>query len=95
MKEPKRTKFNFEEMKAGATSPNPALRKKTFQEYFDRFEEFPSYLFDSDETVDSRLQQTIQELTNDPTTPKTMQKAIQSLMERLPSLKNANGLQSV
>ena len=89
MKETKPAKFNFEEMKAGATSPNPALRKKTFQEYFERFEEFPSYLFDSGETVDSRLQQTIQELSSDPTTPKTMQKAIQSLIERLPSLKNA------
>ncbi len=89
MKEPKQAKFNFEELKAGATSPNPTIRKKTFQEYFERFEEFPSYLFDNSERIDSRLFQTIQELMKDPETSKTMQKAITILMQRLPSVENA------
>jgi hypothetical protein len=83
MKEPKPPKFNFEEMKAGATSENIAVRKKTFLEYFERFEEFPSYLFDNSETIDSRLLQTIQELSSDPSTSNKMQKGITILMQRL------------
>ncbi len=95
MKEPKQAKFNFEELKVGATSLNPVVRKKTFQEYFERFEEFPSYLFDNSQTIDSRLFQTIQELMKDPETSKTMQKAIATLMQRLPSVENTALLGSV
>jgi hypothetical protein len=88
MKTPKQPKFNFEEMKTGATSQNPAVRKKAFEEYFERFEEFPSYLFDNSQRIDSQLLQTIQDLIKDPETSKTMQKAIATLMQRLPSVEN-------
>ena len=84
-KEQKQAKFNFEELKAAATSQNAATRKKSFIEYFERFEEFPSYLFDNSEKIDSRLYETIQELTKDPDTTPVMQKGIASLMMRLPS----------
>lgn len=94
MKAPKKPRFNFEELKAGATSQNPAVRKKTFQEYFERFEEFPSYLFDNTERIDSRLFQTIQDLTNDPETSKLMHKGIAALMQRLPVAQNATLLPS-
>ena len=90
MKVPKQPKFNFEELKAGATSPNPAVRKQTFLEYFERFEEFPSYLFDNTERIDTQLFQTIQDIVKDPETSKTMQKAIATLMQRLPSVENAS-----
>ncbi len=89
MKVPKQPKFNFEELKAGATSQNPAIRKKTFLEYFERFEEFPSYLFDNTEQIDGLLYQTIQDIVKDPETSKTMQRAIATLMQRLPSVENA------
>jgi len=94
MKVPKQPKFNFEELKAGATSENAAVRKRTFQEYFERFEEFPSYLFDNTSVIDSRLFQTIQDLTNDPETSKLMHKGIASLMQRLPSTQNVSQLRS-
>ena len=84
-KTPKREKFNFELLKAEATSENAGIRKRTFKEYFERFEEFPSYLFDNTEKIDSRLSETIRDLTNDPETTKTMHKGIAILMQRLPS----------
>lgn len=89
MKEPKPPKFNFEALKAGATSENAAVRKKTFQEYFERFHEFPSYLFDNSENIDVRLYETIQELSSDAATPQAMHKAIALLMQRLPSPQHA------
>jgi hypothetical protein len=82
---PKRDKFNFELMKAEATSPNPVVRKKTFIEYFERFEEFPSYLFDNGEKIDERLSETMRDLSNDPETSKTMHKGIAALMMRMPA----------
>lgn len=81
----KKTKFDFEELKAAATSLNAQLRKKVFEEYFERFEEFPSYLFDNENGIDSRLQETIKDLESDPETSKTMRKGIETLMLRLPS----------
>jgi len=81
----KKPKFDFEELKTAATSLNAKLRKKVFEEYFERFEEFPSYLFDNTNGIDSRLSETIQDLKNDPETPKTMLKGIEILMQRLPS----------
>ncbi len=78
-------KFNFEELKAAATSLNAKIRKKVFEEYFERFEEFPSYLFDNTNGIDSRLSETIQDLQSDPETSKTMLKGIATLMQRLPS----------
>lgn len=86
MKNPqKKPKFNFEELKAAALSLNAALRKKVFEEYFERFEEFPSYLFNNEHGIDSRLQETIRDLQNDPDISKTMRKGLETLMQRLPS----------
>ena len=86
MKNPqKKPKFDFEELKTAATSLNAKLRKKVFEEYFERFEEFPSYLFDNENGIDSRLQETIKDLQSDPETSKTMRKGIETLMQRLPS----------
>ncbi len=82
---PKPAKFNFEELKTAATSLNAKIRKKVFEEYFEQFEEFPSYLFDNENGIDSRLSETIQDLTNDPEISKTMRKGIAILMQRLPS----------
>ena len=86
-KEPKEkiAKFNFEEMKIAATSNDVRVRKNVFIEYFERFEEFPSYLFDNTDGIDSRLRETIQDLKSDPETSKTMHKGIETLMQRLPS----------
>ncbi len=84
-KAPKPAKFNFEELKAAATSLNAKIRKKVFEEYFERFEEFPSYLFDNSNGIDSRLQETIKDLQNDPETSKNMHKGLAALMQRLPS----------
>ncbi|OGG56618.1 hypothetical protein A3D71_01690 [Candidatus Kaiserbacteria bacterium RIFCSPHIGHO2_02_FULL_55_20] len=81
----KKPKFNFEELKAAATSLNAKLRKSVFVEYFERFEEFPSYLFDNSNGIDSRLQETIRDLQDDPETSKSMRKGIETLMLRLPS----------
>ena len=85
-KEAKRDKYNFEAMKSAATSPDPQVRKKIFVEYFERFEEFPSYLFDNSERIDMRLYQTIQDLIRDPETPKNMQKGLALLIARLPAV---------
>jgi dephospho-CoA kinase len=84
-KVPKQEKFDFEKMKARATSQNAAIRKRTFKEYFERFQEFPSYLFDNSEKIDDLLYQTIQDLLQDAETTKAMHKGIEILMMRLPS----------
>lgn len=81
----KKPKFNFEELKAAATSLNAKIRKNVFVEYFERFEEFPAYLFDNTNGIDERLAETIRDLESDPETSKTMHKGIQVLMQRLPS----------
>jgi len=80
----KKAKFNFEELKAGATSSNAKTRRKVFEEYFERFEEFPSYLFDNTNGIDTMLAETIRDIENDPETPKNMRKGIEVLMMRLP-----------
>lgn len=84
-KEPKREKFDFETMKAAAANTNPAIRKVAFIEYFERFEEFPSYLFDNEQKIDESLYRTMQDLIKDPETSKAMHKGIEALLERLPS----------
>ena len=81
----KKPKFDFEELKVAATSLNAKIRKKVFEEYFERFEELPSYLFDNENGIDSRLSETIQDLQNDPETSKAMHKGIAILMQRLSS----------
>jgi len=83
----KQPKFNFEEMKAEATSENPATRKKMFIEYFERFEEFPSYLFDNSKEIDARLFETMHSLEKDPETTTKMKEGITALLNRMP---NAN-----
>ena len=88
-KSEKKPKFDFEELKAAATSLNAKTRKKVFEEYFERFEEFPSYLFDNTNGIDSRLSETIRDISNDPETSKAMHKGIATLMLRLPSSEQA------
>ena len=72
-------------MKAEATSQDARVRKSIFIEYFERFQEFPSYLFDNDNGIDVRLSQTIADLQKDPETSETMHKGIANLLARLPS----------
>ena len=81
----KLAKFDFETMKSAATNEDPATRKKAFIEYFERFNEFPSYLFDNNATVDGRLLKTIQDLLKDEEITQEMHKGIIALIERLPS----------
>jgi hypothetical protein len=82
---PKKEKFDFDKMKLAATHENSAVRKKIFIEYFERFEEFPSYLFDNESETDSRLLQTIEDIQRDPETTKEMRAGIDMLLRRLPS----------
>ncbi len=77
-------KYNFEEMKAAATSEDPAVRKTVFSDYFERFNEFPSFLFDNEHGIDERLQRTIQDLKNDPAATDAIKKGVARLVERLP-----------
>ena len=81
----KKPRFDFEELKAAATSVNAKIRKNVFVEYFERFEEFPSYLFDNQQKIDERLLKTMQDLLKDAETTKEMHKGIEALLERLPS----------
>jgi len=81
----KKAKFNFEELKTAATSENPETRKKVFEEYFEQFEEFPSYLFDNTDSIDSRLSKTIEDIENDPDTSARMRKGIAQMLNRLPA----------
>ena len=83
-KPPKREKFDFEKMKKDATHENSEIRKKTFLEYFERFAEFPSYLFDNEKRLDERLGATINDILKDPETSKDVRKGIDSLLMRLP-----------
>ena len=81
----KQSKFDFELMKSAATSDSPVVRKKSFIEYFERFEEFPTYLFDNETKIDEKLFKTIQDLLNDPETSKTMRGGLDAILKRLPS----------
>jgi oligoendopeptidase F len=81
----KKPRFNYEEMKAGALHKDRAVRKKAFQEYFERFEEFPSYLFDNEREIAAMLLETIQDIENDPATSKAMHAGVAALLNRLPS----------
>ena len=83
---PQKEKFSYEKLKADATSSDPKVRKEIIKEYYERFEEFPSYLFDNDNGIDSRLLETIRDIKNDPDTTEAMQKGITALMNRIPLL---------
>jgi len=82
---PKRSKFDYEAMKEGATSDDPATRKAMFIEYFERFQEFPSYLFDNEREIDSRLSDTMQDILQDPETPPALRSGVEALLGRLPA----------
>lgn len=81
--EKKLDKYDFEKMKAAALSPEPAVRKAAFLEYFERFSEFPSFLFDNDQAIDDRFLSTIVEIEKDPEVPKPVLVGIAALRERL------------
>jgi len=72
-------------MKARAISTDSEVRKNVFIEYFDRFGEFPSYLFDNEKGIDGLLSQTIEDLQKDPAITIAMKKGIDLLLGRLPS----------
>lgn len=79
----KKVKFSFEELRMSGTHQSSAKRKKAFIEYFEMFEEFPSYLFDNSHGIDSLLSETIQDIQKDPTTPQKVLKGIETLLQRL------------
>jgi|GEM_PF-2318925 len=76
-------KFDFEKMKSEALSPDIAVRKAAFLEYFERFAEFPSYLFDNEENIDECFLSTILEIEKDPDAPKPVLQGITALRIRL------------
>jgi hypothetical protein len=78
-------KFNFEQLKAAATHLDVRVRMKAFAEYFEMFQEFPSYLFDNAAGIDATLLNTIEKLKDDPATSKEMKAGIDLLLNRLPS----------
>ncbi len=81
---PKKEKFDFEKMKAGATSDDPRVRKEAFVDYFERFKEFPSYLFDNEYKIDARLAVTIRDISRDTNVSKDLLEGISALLRRLP-----------
>ena len=82
---PKQEKYDFEKMKSAAMHADPAVRKQVFIDYFERFGEFPSYLFDNETKMDDRLYRTVQDLQSDPDTSRAMQTGLTALINRLPS----------
>lgn len=76
-------KFDFEKMKAAALSPEPEVRKAAFIEYFERFAEFPSYLFDNEQKIDEGFLATILDIEKDPEMPKPILQGIADLRIRL------------
>jgi len=84
-KGPKAERYNFERMKAAATSTDPAVRKAMFLEYFERFNEFPSFLFDNERAIDPMLDATVRELLADPETSKPIRLGLEQLLRRLPA----------
>lgn len=79
----KKVKFSFEELRVSGTHQSSAKRKKAFIEYFEMFEEFPSYLFDNSNGIDRLLSETISDIAADPTTSQKMRKGIETLLQRL------------
>jgi hypothetical protein len=76
-------KFDFEKMKSEALSPDLAVRKAAFLEYFERFAEFPSYLFDNEQKIDECFLATILEIEKDPEMTKPVLQGITALRIRL------------
>ncbi len=84
-KAPSKPKFNFEQLKAAATHLDIRVRVKAFTEYFEMFNEFPSYLYDNSHGIDDTLLNTIDQLRSDPETSEKMRVGIEVLLNRLPS----------
>ncbi len=84
-KAPTKAKFNFEQLKTTATHLDIRVRMKAFTEYFDMFEEFPSYLYDNSSGIDETLLSTVEKLRENPDTSKQMKIGIELLLNRLPS----------
>ena len=84
-KKQKPEKFNYETMRQAATHQDVAVRKMAFIEYFERFAEFPSYLFDNERSMDTQLGDTIDAILADEETTKEVRKGIEALLHRLPS----------
>lgn len=82
---PKKAKYDFEKMKAASTDNDPAIRKAAFIEYFERFKEFPSFLFDNEGKIDPRLAATIQDISSDKDSSKPLLEGITALLDRLPT----------
>lgn len=80
----KKERFDFEKMKAAATSEDPAVRKAEFIEYFERFSEFPSFLFDNEHALDPRLAATMQDLSADEDASPLLLAGVKALQQRLP-----------
>lgn len=78
-----REKFDFEKMKHAATHADAQVRKRTFIDYFERFAEFPSYLFENEHGLDERLSRTIDDLLHDPEVSKELRSGIELLQRRL------------
>ena len=70
-------------MKEAATSPVASIRKQAFVEYFERFEEFPSYLFDNERALDALFQETILSIESDPSSSPALLKGVAALKLRL------------
>lgn len=84
-KTPIKPKFNFEQLKTLATHLDIHVRMKAFTEYFEMFEEFPSYLYDNTAAIDETLLSTVQKLREHPDTSKKMKIGIELLLNRLPA----------
>ncbi len=84
-KTPSKQKFNFEQLKVTATHVDIDVRTKAFVEYFEMFNELPSYLYDNSAGIDATLLDTIEKLKGDPSTSKQMLSGIELLLNRLPS----------
>jgi len=82
---PKKEKYNFEKMKAASTSDDPAVRKAAFIEYFERFNEFPSFLFDNEQKIDERLAITMRDISSDTDSSKALLDGVTALLDRVPS----------
>lgn len=82
---PKKEKFDFDKMKTAATSDDRLVRKAEFIEYFERFNEFPSFLFDNEQGLDPRLAATMQDLSKDENSSQALMDGVKALLCRLPS----------
>lgn len=77
-------KYSFADMKIAAMSDDRDVRKKEFCAYFERFGEFPSFLFDTESGIDKRLLDTIADLKSDPLSTDELKNGLARLMQRLP-----------